>query len=279
MLLGPAVRTIKAMTTTEPPESFDIPIEAAEAYEAALVPAFFAQWAPILCDTACVNAGQQILDAACGTGIVARTAAERAGAAHVVGVDLNQAMLTVARRVRGDIDWRQGDVAALPLADSSFDAVLCQMALMFFPDRITALREMARVTVPSGTVAVLVPASLDAQPAYEPFVEVAARHAGREARSLLTTYFACGNLDELTGWFGQAGLRVTATVTHSGSARFPSADALVTTEVESTPLGERISAEVYDRIKRDAREVLAPFTADDGTLEAPFRVHVIAARR
>jgi hypothetical protein len=153
------------------------------------------------------------------------------------------------------------------------------MALMFFPDRITALREMARVTVPSGTVAVLVPASLDAQPAYEPFVEVAARHAGREARSLLTTYFACGDLDELTGWFGQAGLRVTATVTHAGSARFPSTDALVTTEVESTPLGERISAEVYDRIKRGAREVLAPFTADDGTLEAPFLVHVVAGRR
>jgi len=74
----------------------------------------------------------------------------------------------VARRVRGDIDWRQGDVAALPLADRSFDAVLCQMALMFFPDRITALREMARVTVPSGTVAVLVPASLDAQPPTSP---------------------------------------------------------------------------------------------------------------
>ena len=53
----------------------------------------------------------------------------------------------------------------------------------------------------------------------------------------------------------------------------------MTTEVESTPLGERISAEVYDRIKRGAREVLAPFTADDGTLEAPFRVHVVAARR
>ena len=72
---------------------------------------------------------------------------------------------------------------------------------------------------------------------------------------------------------------MTAAVTRSGSVRFPSADALVTTEVESTPLGERIGAEVYDRIKRGAREVLAPFTAGDGTLEAPFRVHVVAARR
>ena len=279
MLTGRPRRTITDMTTTERTEAFQIPIEAAEAYEAAFVPAFFAQWAPILCDAAGLSAGQKVLDVACGTGIVARTAAGRVGPAHVTGVDLNQAMLTVARRVRDDIDWRQGDAAALPLADRSCDAVLCQMALMFFPDRIGALREMARVAVPAGTVAVLVPAGLDAQPAYGPFVDVAARHAGLQARSLLGTYFACGNLDDLTGWFGQAGLQVTATSTDSGIARFPSVDALVTTEVESTPLGERITAEVYERIRHGAREVLAPFTAADGALEAPFAVHVVAARR
>jgi len=267
------------MTSTERTEAFQIPIEAAEAYEAAFVPAFFAQWAPILCDAAGLGAGQKVLDVACGTGIVARTAAERVGPAHVTGVDLNQAMLTVARRVRADIDWRQGNAAAMPLADRSFDAVLCQMALMFFPDRVAALREMARVAAPNGTVAVLVPAGLDAQPAYGPFVDVAARHAGPQARSLLDTYFACGDLDDLTGWFGQAGLHVTAAGTRSGSARFPSVDALVTTEVESTPLGERITAEVYDRIKHGVREALAPFTAADGALEAPFTVHVVAGRR
>jgi SAM-dependent methyltransferase len=276
MLSGPASRKITSMTA-EPSESFQIPIEAAEAYEAAFVPAFFAQWAPILCDAVGVGAGQQVLDVACGTGIVARTAAERAGAGHVVGVDLNQAMLTVARRVRGGIDWRQGDVAALPLPDQAFDAVLCQMALMFFPDRIGALREMARVAAPAGTVAVLVPASLSAQPAYGPFVEMAAQHAGHEARSLLNTYFACGDLNDLSSLFGQAGLHVTATSTHRGTARFPSVDALVATELESTPLGERISAEVYGLIRHGAREVLAPFTAADGTLAAPFEVHVVTA--
>jgi predicted O-methyltransferase YrrM len=266
------------MTTTEPSESFQIPLEAAEAYEAAFVPAFFAQWAPILCDAAGIRAGQNVLDVACGTGIVARTAAERTGAAHVTGVDLNEAMLTVARRVRAGINWRQGDAAALPLADRSFDAVLCQMALMFFPDRIGALREMGRVAARSGTVAVLVPASLGAQPAYGPFVDMAARHAGPEARSLLNTYFACGDLDDLTSLFGQAGLQVTGTGTHTGTARFPSADALVTTEVESTPLRERISDETYDRIRCGTRDVLGPFTRPDGALEAPFEVHVVAAR-
>lgn len=267
------------MTTTEPSESFQIPIEAAEAYEAAFVPAFFAQWAPILCDAAGVTAGQRVLDVACGTGIVARTAADRVGSANIVGVDLNEAMLTVARRVRADIDWRQGDVAALPLPDDAFDTVVCQMALMFFPDRIQALREMARVVAKGGTVAVLVPSSLDSQPAYGPFVDMAAQHVGPEGRSLLSTYFSCGDLGDLAGAFAQAGLHRTTTGTHLGTARFPTVDALVATEVDSTPLGERITADVYEAIRVGARSVLAPFTTSDGRLEAPFEVHVVAARR
>ena len=267
------------MTITDSSESFQIPIEAAEAYEATFVPAFFAQWAPILCDAAAVTAGHRILDVACGTGIVARTAADSVGAANVVGVDLNEAMLTVARRLRPDIDWRQGDAAGLPFDDGSFDVVLCQMALMFFPDRLTALREMARVAAPDGTVAVLVPSSLDTQPAYEPFVDMAARHAGAEARSLLSTYFACGDLDELSQLFERAGLAAPTTGTHLGTARFPSVDALVATEVDSTPLGARITTDVYNQIREGARRVLAPFTTADLSLEAPFEVHVVSARR
>ena len=197
----------------------------------------------------------------------------------MVGVDLNEAMLTVARRLRPDLDWHHGDAAALPFAEASFDAVLCQMALMFFPDRVRALQEMARVASPGGTVAVLVPSSLDAQPAYGPFVEMAVQHAGSDARSLLSSYFACGALDDLVGAFEEAGLPTPATTTHLGTARFPSVDALVATEVDSTPLRERLSAEAYDRIRHGAREVLAPFTNPDGTLVAPFEVHVVAARR
>ncbi len=53
----------------------------------------------------------------------------------------------------------------------------------------------------------------------------------------------------------------------------------MTTEVDSTPLAERITRDVYDQISDDARCVLAPFTAADGRPEAPFEVHVVAARR
>jgi ubiquinone/menaquinone biosynthesis C-methylase UbiE len=267
------------VTTTDPSESFQISTEAAEAYEAAFVPAFFAQWAPLLCDAAGVVAGQRVLDVACGTGIVARTAADRVGAANVVGVDRNDAMLTVARRVGADIDWRRADVADLPFGDDAFDAVLCQMALMFFPDRRRALQEMWRVASPHGALAVLVPSGLDVQPAYGPFVEMAVRHAGRDARTLLSSYFACGDLDELTGLFEQADLDEPATSTHLGTIRFPSVDAFVTTELDSTPLGGRLAAEQREQILAGARRVLAPFATRDGGLEAPFRAHIAVSRR
>jgi SAM-dependent methyltransferase len=266
----------RAMTTTE---DFRVSLDAAEQYEARFVPAIFAEWAPLLVDIARVGPGSSVLDAACGTGIVARTTADRlAGTGRVVGLDLNAGMLAVARRVRPDLEWRHGDVAAMPFADGSFDAVLCQMALMFVPDRGRALREMARVARPGGVVALAVPASLDDQPAYGPFVEMAAGVAGAEALSLLSTYWSCGDLGELRKTVTEAGLEVTDVRTHAGTARFASAEGLATTEVEGSPLVDRITPDAYAAIRAGSRAVLAPFVAPDGTLHAPLHGHLLAAR-
>ena len=134
------------MTASTSSESFQIPLEAAELYESAFVPGFFAQWSPTLCEMAGVRAGASVLDVACGTGIAARTAADRVGpGGKVVGVDLNRSMLAVAERVRPDIEWREADARSLPIGDNAFDVVLCQMAMMFFPDRERAVADMARV--------------------------------------------------------------------------------------------------------------------------------------
>jgi ubiquinone/menaquinone biosynthesis C-methylase UbiE len=271
------------MTTvksSESSESFQITLEIAEFYEAAFVPAFFAQWAPLLCEAAGVAAGSRVLDVGCGTGIVTRTAADRvAPGGRAVGVDLNEAMLTVARRVRPDIEFRQGDAARLPCADGSFDVVLSQMALMFVPDPAAAVREMARVAAPGGTVALLVPGALEHQRAFARFTDLAVRHAGAQARSLLGAYFRCGDLAALTALVGSAGLRVVAAGTELGTYRAPSVDAFVTTEVESTPLVQRISPDVYGRIRAGAHDVLAPFTTADGRVEAPFESNLVVARR
>jgi len=267
---------VRRMTTTE---TFQIPPEVAEIYESKFVPGIFAEWAPHILDVADVGAGDDVLDVACGTGIVARTARERVGhTGTVTGVDLNEAMLAVARRVAPEIDWRQGDVGALPFDDDSFDAVLCQMAFMFFADPTLALSQMARVARQDATVAVVVPASLADQPAYGPLVDVAARHAGPEAMSLLGTYWAAGDLDELTRHFEAAGLDVVTTRTRTGTARFGSADELVTTEVEGSPLRERLDDDTYALIRQEAGQALEQFMAGPGNLEAPLVCHIVAGQ-
>jgi ubiquinone/menaquinone biosynthesis C-methylase UbiE len=227
-----------------------------------------------------VAPGHRVLDVACGTGIVTRTAADWvAPAGRAVGVDLNEAMLSVARRVRPAIEFRQGDAALLPFGDESFDRVLSQMALMFFPDRANAVQEMARVTASGGTVAVLVPGILEHQEAFARFADLAVSYAGDQARSLLSSYFRCGDLDELAALVESAGLQITTARSEVGTYRAPSVDAFVTTEVESTPLVQRISHEVYARIRAGAHHVLAPFTTADGRVEAPFESNLVVARR
>jgi SAM-dependent methyltransferase len=261
-------------------ETFQITLEQAEAYESRFVPALFGEWAPRLCDAAAISEGDRVLDVACGTGVVTRAAARRVGdSGRVVGLDLNPAMLEVAARVAPTLTWQQGDVADLPFQNAEFDVVVCSAALFFFPDLPGALAEMARVVRPSGTVALLTFAGLAEQPGYGPFVDVAVRHAGPGAAELLSTYWSCGDLTELTRSLDDAGLTVIETRSRVGTAHFPSVEALATTEIKGTPLGARITDEAYNRIVDDLRPALAPYVAADGQLALPLRGLTIVARR
>jgi hypothetical protein len=126
-------------------------------------------------------------------------------------------------------------------------------------------------------VGLVVPASLEDQPAYGPFVRMAARVAGPDA-SVLGTYWACGDLDGLRGAIGSAGLEVTEVRTHAGTARFGSPDELAVTEIEASPLAQRLTPEAYAGIRAGAREVLAPFIRPGGKLDAPLHGHLVSAR-
>lgn len=259
-------------------ETFSITAEQAKAYDELFVPALFAQWAPQLIDCARVTEGQRVLDVACGTGVVARAASNVVGPdGHVVGVDLNPAMLEVARSVRPDLEWFQGDAEDLPFDPGSFDVALCQSSLFFFPDAGRAVREMARVVAPSGVVAIQSYASLAEQPAYGPFMDVVAKHAGPEARILLGTYWSQGDLTGLTRLADAAGLEVLETRTTLGTAQFPSTDAVADTEIRATPLADRLDPAVYDRILVDTHEVLSSYVEEGGTVRVPIRAKFIAA--
>ena len=116
-----------------------------------------------------------------------------------------------------------------------------------------------------------------AQPGYGPFIDVAARHAGPEAIDLLSAYWVLGDLDLVAALFEAAGLEITATRTRVGTARFDSIDEIVKTEVESTPLMDRISNDVYRSILEDSRAALESFISQGGKAEVPIQGHLISA--
>jgi len=96
----------------------------------------------------------EVLEIACGTGIVTRRLRERLSPSlRLVATDLSKAMLDYARdRLDGrkGIEWREADVLKLPFEDGSFGAVVCGFGLMFAPDRQAALAEARRVLAKDG---------------------------------------------------------------------------------------------------------------------------------
>lgn len=110
--------------------------------------AVFMPIAARLVDAAAVGPNDRVLDVACGTGNVALTASRRG--ADVTGVDITPAMLEEAREqaaVTGaDIKWQEGDAAALPFRDDTFDVTLSCLGHMFVPDPDAAGSELVRVT-------------------------------------------------------------------------------------------------------------------------------------
>jgi SAM-dependent methyltransferase len=251
-------------------ETYALSAKAAEFYESTFVPALFAEWAERLVAAAELKAGESVLDVACGTGAVARKAAEKAG--DVVGLDRNEAMLAVARRLRPDLDWRLGDAGALPFGDGSFDVVVSQAALMFFEDRVAALAEMRRVSTADGRVVVQVPGRLAESPGYRALAEVVGRHANSD---VIAAYFAVGEPDLLTDLFHEAGLRIDRFDTWLGATRLDDIDTFL--DAELLPIADQIDATVRERIAAEYQT--AGFTNPDGSITAPIEVHLIIARR
>jgi SAM-dependent methyltransferase len=125
-------------------------------YEELMVPMLFAPYAQDLALRAqrrTSSAGSALLEIAAGTGVVTRALADQLPAsASIVATDLNQPMLDQAARIGTSrpVTWRQANAMQLPFPDASFDAVLCQFGVMFFPDRPRAYAEARRVLRPGG---------------------------------------------------------------------------------------------------------------------------------
>jgi ubiquinone/menaquinone biosynthesis C-methylase UbiE len=132
-------------------------VEAAAEYDRAFAHVT-AHFMPFLLRAAHVAPGMHVLDIATGTGLSAEAALAAVGATgHVMAADVSPAMVEKARERLGkasNASVSVEDGQALSFADSSFDAVLCNLGLMFFPDPVRGLSEFRRVLRPGGHVAV-----------------------------------------------------------------------------------------------------------------------------
>ena len=138
----------------------------AQAYEELLVPRLFVPWAKLLLSEAKLSSGESVLDVACGPGTVARMASEWVGPkGRVIATDISPPMLDLARAKpqasnSAPIEYVESPAHPLKTKDASFALTVCQQGLQFFPERVEALKEMARVTQPGGRIAVAVWGSL-----------------------------------------------------------------------------------------------------------------------
>lgn len=257
-------------------------IEAAQAYEALFVPALFGQWATELLDSAQIQAGQRVLDVACGTGVVARSAIKRVSpGGYVAGIDPNLGMVAVAKQLEPRVDWRTGVAESLAFPNASFDAVVSQFGLMFFSDRQQALREMVRVLVPGGHLAVVVWDSLDNIPAYAAEVALLERTAGPAAAAALSAPFVLGKKEDLKTLFQVAGVTAAEITPYPGTAQFPNIRTLVEADLRGwlPIMGVHLSEEQIADILQAAEQVLSTYVTADGRVSFPLSAQLITARK
>lgn len=259
---------------------------APEAYERYIIPAFMGEWAQDLVDVAAIRAGQRVLDVACGTGVVARQAASVTGATgQVVGLDVNTSMLDMARTIpplpEAFITWEEGDVDALPFPEASFDAVLCQQGLPYFPDRKVALREMARVLTPGGRLGLSVWRPLERLPFFVVLVDGLETHLSAEVAAPLHAAFTLGDADELRSLIVGAGFHDVHVRLTIRLIRYTPLEDFIPGYLAATPMAGAVAA--MDDAARTAMfceitTALQPYVDDDG-LAAPMECHVVTARR
>ena len=253
---------------------------AAEIYDEFFVPALFEQWPPILIARAFLRPGMQVVDVACGTGVLtieAAKAVQPGGSA--VGLDLNPGMLAVAETKAPELDWRQASAEALPFPSDAFDAALSQFGLMFFSDRPAALREMWRVLRPGGHLAVAVWDSLENTPGYLAVTQLLSRLFGDEIADLLRAPYMLGDIETLRNLMLESGVQKPEVSRVGGEAQFPSIRSWMHTDVRGWTLADKLDDDQFEHLVAEAENDLSSLVSADGIVRFDHPALIATAQK
>lgn len=255
----------------------------AENYERFFVPSIGEPLAKDLVDRASIKPTDSVLDVACGTGIVARLAAQDADAASdLVGLDPNAGMLAVARRTAPPtpaISWYEASAEYMPLSDETFDVVLCQMGLQFMADQPGALEEMQRVLADGGRLLLSVPGPLSG--IFAVLAAAMERHCGPHAAAFVSQVFSLHDIDQLELLLQDAGFSDVVVEATIHELELPSPHEFLWQYIHSTPLVGVVSQTSAETQSAMEREVLAAWTdfLQDDVLKYQLRLVVATGRK
>lgn len=274
------------MKNEQKPFRWQMNTDGPETYERYIVPTWMLDWTDDLLSAGRVGPGKRVLDVACGTGIVARKAAGLVGpGGRVAGLDANEGMLNVAgtcARKEGlaAVEWYHSDVTCMPFSPGEFDAILCHQGLQFFPDRNAALKEMARVLVPGGQLALGVWGSTDRCPYVIAVSGVLETYLGADSTALLRQASSLSDRDILISLVREAGFSDIHLRAETKLSRHPSLTELLPAYFSIFPVAAEIWAmpeEKQARLFRDIETALAAYTENKG-LAVPTENYIVTAQ-
>jgi SAM-dependent methyltransferase len=253
-------------------------------YDRYLVPLLFQPYADEVARRVAEWQPRRILETAAGTGVVTRAMHDAAPRAEIVATDLNPDMLAVAaeRVAAGNVRFQSADALDLPFDDGSFDLVVCQFGVMFYPDKVRGNAEARRVLRDGGRYLTVIWDSMARNPGSAQISDaVAALFPDNPPRFLDRTPFGYGDVatiehDLIAAGFTDIELETVEKRSRSGSAR-----EVALGLCQGSPLRAEIEERDPARLGEAVEAAAAALMHFEGVMgfDAPMSAHLVTARK
>lgn len=248
-------------------------------YDQGLGPMIFIDYASEMSQRVATLTPGRVLETAAGTGILTRKLRDILPAeVRLTATDLNAPMLEIAAdkfRPDEEVDFQPADAMALPFEDSSFDVVVCQFGLMFFPDKDRSFREVRRVLAPGGGYLFSVWDSHRYNPFGRIADEVARRFFPVDPPQFYRVPFSCYQLDPIKEATISAGFTKFNAEVVTIEKQIPDAEAFARGLVYGNPLIDQIQARGGVEPERIVEAVLQQLRSEFGSDPGQMPVQAI----